>query len=82
MAGEDPSTAGALASSDGQDAERGADHHLGCHDGRTEGMESDPYVADNLRHMYRRGYDAGIADYSVIVEDPFTGRAYIKGESK
>lgn len=54
---------------------------LGYYDGRTEGVERDPYVADNLRHMYRRGYDAGIADYSAIVEDPFTGRAYIKGET-
>ena len=55
---------------------------LGYYDGRTEGVESDPYVADNLRHMYRRGYDAGVAEYSAIVTDDFTGRAYIKGESK
>lgn len=53
---------------------------LGYYHARTEGVESDPYVADNLRHMYKRGYDAGIAEYSCIVTDPFTGRAYIKGE--
>lgn len=55
---------------------------IGYYDGRAEGVESNPYKAgeDALRHMYRRGYDAGIAEYSAIVEDPFTGRAYIKGE--
>ena len=58
---------------------------LGYYDGRTEGVESNPYKAggeDALRHMYRRGYDAGVAEYSAIVTDPFTGRAYIKGESE
>jgi len=56
---------------------------LGYHDGRTEGVESNPYKADKedmLRHMYRRGYDAGIADFDPIVTDPFTGRAYDKRE--
>ena len=54
---------------------------LGYYDGRTEGVESNPYT-DSLRHFYRRCYDAGVAEYSHIVTDPFTGRAYIKGESK
>jgi hypothetical protein len=51
----------------------------GYYDGRSEGIDSNPYT-DNLRHWYRRGYDSGIDDFSSIVEDPFTGRAYIKGE--
>lgn len=56
---------------------------IGYHDGRAEGVESNPYKADKedmLRHMYRRGYDAGVTDFDPIVTDPFTGRAYDKRE--
>lgn len=53
---------------------------IGYYDGRAEGVSRDPYVADNLRHFYRRGYDAGVADFDPIVTDPFTGRAYDKRE--
>lgn len=56
---------------------------IGYYDGRAEGVDNNPYKAgeDALRHMYRRGYDAGVADFDPIVTDPFTGRAYDKREA-
>jgi hypothetical protein len=53
---------------------------VGYYDGRAEGIECNPYRADHLRHAYRQGYDAGVADFDPIATDSFTGRAVIKGE--
>ena len=36
---------------------------LGYYEGREIGTESNPFDGDDLRLMYRRGYDAGVADY-------------------
>lgn len=41
---------------------------LGYYHGRSEGVEKDPFVADELRHLYRRGYDAGVADYAYMID--------------
>lgn len=41
---------------------------LGYYHGRSEGVEKDPYVSDELRHLYRRGYDAGVADYAYMID--------------
>ena len=41
---------------------------LGYYHGRSEGVEKDPFVADELRHLYRRGYEAGVADYTTTDE--------------
>jgi len=35
---------------------------LGYYHGKAEGLEDCPYEGE-LRHLYKRGYDAGIADY-------------------
>lgn len=42
---------------------------LGYYDGRTEGVENDTYDNDALRHMYRRGYDAGVADFEYVTDE-------------
>jgi hypothetical protein len=36
---------------------------IGYRDGVEEGIEDCKYEQDDLRHMYRRGYDSGVADY-------------------
>jgi hypothetical protein len=38
---------------------------LGYFHGRADGESRDCFAdeADNLRHLYRRGYDAGVSDY-------------------
>ena len=44
---------------------------LGYYHGKAEGLEDCPYEGyeGQLRHLYRRGYDAGIADYCLEVCD-------------
>ena len=36
---------------------------LGYYEGRAIGTDSNVFEEDDLRLMYRRGYDAGVADY-------------------
>jgi len=45
-----------------KDAELKA-YALGYYDGLEHGTEANIFINDTLRHLYRRGYDAGVADY-------------------
>jgi hypothetical protein len=38
-------------------------HHLGFMHGLKEGVENNPFEDDIERHLYRIGYDAGVAEY-------------------
>jgi len=45
-----------------KDAELKA-YALGYYDGLENGIEANHYAEDALRHLYGRGYEAGVADY-------------------
>ena len=48
---------------------------LGYYHGRAFGAAEDNYLGrDTLRHLYRRGYDAGVADHDPFEVDSFTNR--------
>ena len=36
---------------------------LGYLDGMDKGTEDCPFASDELAHLYRQGYDCGVADY-------------------
>ena len=36
---------------------------IGYYDGRSEGVDNNPYEDRELRHSYRLGYDRGVSDY-------------------
>ena len=38
-------------------------YHLGFTHGLKEGVENNPFEDDTERHLYRIGYDAGVAEY-------------------
>lgn len=42
---------------------------LGYYDGRAIGQENNIFEDDLDRHLYKRGYDAGIADYCYTYPD-------------
>lgn len=45
---------------------------IGYYDGRAHGEAKNPYIHElpDLRHLYRRGCDAGLADYCEIELPP------------
>ena len=40
----------------------------GYWDGRHEGVDTCPFQDDTTRHLYRQGYEAGVADFAEAVE--------------
>jgi hypothetical protein len=45
-------------------------YEQGVDDGFFRGIENDPYVGDELRAAYRRGYDHGVWMHCETLEDP------------
>jgi hypothetical protein len=59
-------------------------YERGVDDGFFRGTENDPYVGDELRAAYKRGYDHGVWMHCETLEDPtdYIGMGWVGSDGR